>query len=54
MWLDFQKPLSLGPDRCSKLFYAENHHALRPYRAGRQEPDDLEMYQQFFREQEHG
>jgi len=47
MWLDFQKPLSLGPDRCSKLFYAENHHALRPYRTGSQEPDDLEMYQQF-------
>ena len=54
MWLDFRKPLSLGPDRCSKLFYAENHDSLLPYRAGRQEPNDLEVYQQFLAEQQHG
>jgi hypothetical protein len=53
MWLDFRKPLSLSPDRCSKLFYAENHEALLPYRAGRQEPD-LELYQQFLAGQAHG
>jgi hypothetical protein len=47
MWLDFRKPLNLGPDRCSKLFYAENRDALRPYCAGTQEPDDLEAYMQF-------
>lgn len=54
MWLDFRKPLSLAPDRCSKLLYAENHEALRPYRAGRQEPDDLAAYEQFLAEQQHG
>lgn len=47
MWLDFGKPLNLGPDRCSKLFYAENRDVLRPYCAGTQEPDDLEDYVQF-------
>jgi hypothetical protein len=54
MWLDFRKPLSLAPDRCSKLLYAENHDALLPYRAGRQEPDDLGVYHQFLAEQAHG
>jgi len=54
MWLDFRKPLTLAPDRCSKLLYAENHDALRRYRAGRQDPDDLEVYQQFLSELKHG
>lgn len=44
LWLDFRKPLNLGPDRCSKLFYVENRDALRPYCAGTQEPDDLDGY----------
>ena len=52
MWLDFRKPLNLGPDRCSKLFYAENRDALRPYCAGTQEPDDLEEYIHFMAGQE--
>ncbi len=54
MWLDFRKPLTLPPDRCSKLLYAENLDALRPYRAGRQDPDDLELYQHFLAGQGHG
>jgi len=53
MWLDFRKPLNLGPDRCSKLLYAENRDALRPYCAGTQEPDDLESYLQFLAGQQH-
>ena len=40
-WLDFHKPIRLPPDRCSKLFYAANREALRPYAAGTTEPDDL-------------
>ena len=46
MWLDFRKPMNLGPDRCSKLFYLENHDALRSFLAGTREPD-LTVYQQF-------
>jgi hypothetical protein len=44
MWLDFRKPLNLGPDRCSKLFYLENCDALSPFCAGTREPNDLEQY----------
>jgi hypothetical protein len=51
VWLDFRKPLNLGPDRCSKLFYVENREALRAYCAGTQEPDDLEEYAQLLAEQ---
>jgi hypothetical protein len=51
MWLDFRKPLSLGPDRCSKLFYTENHDDLLPYRAGTQEPRDIDIYNHFVAEQ---
>jgi hypothetical protein len=47
VWLDFKKPLSLAPDRCSKLIYAENHEALEPYRAGTSEPPDLDAYHEF-------
>ncbi len=54
IWLDFRKPLNLAPDRCSKLLYAENHDVLRPYRAGRQDPDDLGTYQEFLAGQQHG
>jgi hypothetical protein len=54
VWLDFRKPLNLGPDRCSKLFYVENRDALRPYCAGTQEPDDLDEYIHFLTGQQHG
>lgn len=47
VWLDFGKPFSLSPDRCSKLFYAENRDVLRTYIAGRDEPRDLEQYSDF-------
>ncbi|MGA2032581.1 MAG: hypothetical protein ABSG68_10010 [Thermoguttaceae bacterium] len=46
VWLDFHKPMNLAPDRCSKLFYFENHDFLEPYRAGNREPD-LAAYGQF-------
>lgn len=54
IWLDFRKPNTLGFDRCSKLFYAENHDVLRPYCAGTQEPDDLDEYVQFLAVQQNG
>jgi hypothetical protein len=44
VWLDFNKPLSLPPDRCSKLFCAENYDEMRPYLFGREEPRDLASY----------
>jgi hypothetical protein len=47
VWLDFRKPLNLGPDRTSKLFYVENRKVLRPYSAGSAEPEDLERYKEF-------
>ena len=53
MWLDFRKPLYLGPDRCSKLIYIENHDLLRPFCAGTYEPDDLDTYRHFCAEEVH-
>ncbi len=53
VWLDFRKPMNLGPDRCSKLLYLENHDVLEPYRAGTREPD-LTAYEQFVGDQVHG
>lgn len=47
VWLDFHKPLSLGPDRCSKLFYTSYRERLSPFCAGTREPDDLEVYEQY-------
>ncbi len=44
VWLDFHKPLSLPPDRCSKLFCAEHYDEMRPYLFGREEPQDLASY----------
>jgi hypothetical protein len=44
VWLDFGKPLSLAPDRCSKLFYAEHHEEMKQYLAGKEEPRDLGDY----------
>jgi hypothetical protein len=46
MWLDFHKPLYLGPDRCSKLFYARSHNDLDSFVAG-SEPTDLDEYMAF-------
>jgi len=54
VWLDFRKPLYLGPDRCSKLFYVKNREALRDYCAGTYEPDDLEVYSRFLAEHANG
>jgi hypothetical protein len=53
VWLDFRKPMNLGPDRCSKLFYFENHGVLEPFRAGTREPD-LTGYEQFIGGHGHG
>lgn len=47
VWLDFQKPVALAPDRCSKLFYAQHQEELRAYLAGREEPRDLADYDKF-------
>jgi hypothetical protein len=44
VWLDFGKPLTLGPDRISKLFYAENREEILPVLAGSSEPRDLANY----------
>lgn len=54
MWLDFRKPLNLGPDRCSKLLYAENRDELQPFCAGTHEPDDLGGYMEFLKGQHNG
>jgi hypothetical protein len=54
MWLDFRKPLNLGPDRCSKLLYVENREAIRPFCAGTHEPDDLDGYIQFLEGKHNG
>jgi hypothetical protein len=43
-WLEFGKPMSLGPDRCSKLTYIGYYEELSVYNAGTGEPDDLERY----------
>lgn len=49
VWLKFDKPLALAPDRCSKLFFAQHYDELRPYLAGREEPRDLSVYVNFAR-----
>jgi hypothetical protein len=51
VWLDFRKPINLRPDRCSKLFYAENREVLRTYSFGQRDPEDLEAYLHFLAEQ---
>lgn len=43
-WLDFAKPMSLGPDRCSKLTYLRHYEQLSRYHAGVREPEDLDRY----------
>jgi hypothetical protein len=44
VWLDLGKPMRLAPDRCSKLFYAENRAEMRGMIAGTGEPEDLAVY----------
>lgn len=53
VWLDLGKPLSLPPDRCSKLFYARHHDLLRGKLAGSGEPRDLDAYFQFLERGQH-
>ncbi len=50
VWLQLGKPLRLAPDRCSKLFYAEHHDAMRNLIAGTGEPEGLAAYQQWLEE----
>lgn len=47
VWLDLGKPMSLPPDRCSKLFYARNREELHGRLAGRGEPRDIRVYLRF-------
>lgn len=49
VWLDFKKPLSLAPDRCSKLFLARHYEELKDHLAGREAPRDLRFYFDFDR-----
>lgn len=49
VWLDFKKPLSLTPDRCSKLFLARHYEELKDHLAGREAPRDLRFYLDFNR-----
>ena len=45
--LNFNKPLYLRHDFCSKLFYLENLHDLKPYLSNGIEPHDLDLYIKF-------
>ena len=45
IWLDFKKPLSLSPDRCSKLQFVRYRDELEDWVAGTRIPDDLERYE---------
>jgi hypothetical protein len=47
VWLDLGKPLSLAPDRCSKLFYARNRERLIGHLVGRGEPRNMDTYLSF-------
>jgi hypothetical protein len=46
IWLDFHKPLSLPPDRCSNLFFVQNRAILEPFTAGSTVAENLELYEQ--------
>ena len=54
VWLDFRKPIQLPPDRCSKLFYAENRDVLRSLCAGTGEPQDIDEYEHFLAKGQRG
>lgn len=45
IWLNFGKPMSLPPDRSSKLFVARNQEALKSALAGMGTPENLELYE---------
>ncbi len=47
VWLDFHKPFSLGPDRCSKLIFVRYRQDLEPWVAGTRAPDDLDRYEEY-------
>lgn len=48
IWLDLGKPLNLGPDRCSRLFFVRHAGDLRQYvRLGRHPREGLERYEEF-------
>jgi hypothetical protein len=53
VWLDLGKPLSLTPDRCSKLFYARNRDRLCGHLAGRGEPRNMDVYLRFIEANQH-
>jgi hypothetical protein len=46
VWLDFKKPITLGPDRCSKLVFVRYRDALESWVAGTRAPDDLQRYEE--------
>jgi len=46
LWLDFGKPLFLGADRCSRLFFVENEASLQSFVAGSAEPEGLDRYRE--------
>ena len=46
VWLDLGKPISLEPDRCSKLFYFENRDELRGLLSGSDEPESMGIYEE--------
>jgi hypothetical protein len=51
LWLDLGKPLSLAPDRCSRLFFARYRDDLNPYvRLGRNPREDLERYEEYIQQ----
>ena len=47
VWLDFNKPFNLGPDRCSKLVFVRYRLDLEPWVAGTRAPDDLDRYEEY-------
>lgn len=52
-WLDLGKPVSLPPDRCSKLFYLRNLSELSQSAVGSGEPEGLDQYLSFVAGQVH-
>jgi len=47
VWLDFRKPLNLGPDRCSKITFVRYRDVLANWVAGTRGPDDLDRYEEY-------
>ena len=42
VWVNFGKPISLPPDRCSLLLYWQHHDILHPFLLGTREPEQIE------------